>query len=108
MKLPFLVKLDKARVQIYVSFFLKRLKDRIMSKLTNSLLMVLVYFCITFIVFAKSTIAQEPDDIVVYTAREIITLDEDRPLVEAIAVQGDLIIATGTLNEVRQLLAGRS
>ena len=108
MKLPFLVKLDKARVQIYVSFFLKRLKDRIMSKLTNSLLMVLVYFCITFIVFAKSTIAQEPDDIVVYTAREIITLDEDRPLVEAIAVQGDRIIATGTLNEVRQFLAGRS
>ena len=79
-----------------------------MSKLTNSLLMVLVYFCITFIVFAKSTIAQEPDDIVVYTAREIITLDEDRPLVEAIAVQGDRIIATGTLNEVRQFLAGRS
>ena len=79
-----------------------------MSNLTNSLLMALVYFCITLIVFANSTIAQEPADIVVYTAREIITLDEDRPLVEAIAVEGDRIIATGTLNEVRQFLADRS
>ena len=53
--------------------------------------MALVYFCITLIVFANSTIAQEPGDIVVYTAREIITLDEDRPLVEAIAVELSLI-----------------
>ena len=79
-----------------------------MSKLTNSLLTALVYFFTILIVFTNSTIAQEPGDIIVYTAREIVTLDEDRPLVEAIAVQGDRIIATGTLNEVHQFLADRS
>ena len=47
-------------------------------------------------------------DIVVYTAREIITLDEDRPEVEAIAVEGDRIIATGRLDELSRTLAGRS
>ncbi|MBM87615.1 MAG: hypothetical protein CMQ41_04500, partial [Gammaproteobacteria bacterium] len=107
-KEQFIVKLDKAQVRLYGSFFLSQLRDRLMSKLTNSLLTALVYFFTILIVFTNSTIAQEPGDIIVYTAREIVTLDEDRPLVEAIAVQGDRIIATGTLNEVHQFLADRS
>lgn len=45
---------------------------------------------------------------VVYVAREIITLDPSRPNVEALAVAGDRILATGDLADVERALAGRS
>ncbi len=47
-------------------------------------------------------------EVVVYTAREIVTLDANRPTVEAIAVEGDHILATGALEEVARGLAGRT
>lgn len=47
-------------------------------------------------------------NIVVYTAHEIITLDDSKPNVEAIATLGDRIVATGSLEEVERSLAGRA
>jgi predicted amidohydrolase YtcJ len=38
---------------------------------------------------------------VIYTAKEIVTLDPARPAAQAVAVVGDRILATGTLDEVR-------
>ncbi len=38
---------------------------------------------------------------VIFTAREIVTLDPDSPSVEAVAVVGDRILATGTLEELK-------
>jgi hypothetical protein len=45
--------------------------------------------------------------VVVYTAREIVTLDARRPSVEAVAVEGDRILATGRLVDVERELADR-
>jgi predicted amidohydrolase YtcJ len=47
-------------------------------------------------------------EIVVYTAREIVTLDANSPEVEAVAIGGDRIVATGRLEEVERALAGHS
>ena len=38
---------------------------------------------------------------VIYTAREIVTLDPARPTAQAVAVVGDRILATGTLDELK-------
>ncbi|MFK7899090.1 MAG: amidohydrolase [Myxococcota bacterium] len=43
----------------------------------------------------------------VYVAREIVTLDPSQPNVEAVAIAGDRIIATGDLASVTQALAER-
>jgi predicted amidohydrolase YtcJ len=51
--------------------------------------------------------AGQESEIVVYTAREIVTLDESRPQVEAVAVDADRIIATGSVDEIRRKLRGR-
>jgi predicted amidohydrolase YtcJ len=47
-------------------------------------------------------------EVLIYTAREIVTLDENRPSVEAVAIEGDRIIATGGLDELKRSLATRS
>ena len=39
--------------------------------------------------------------IVIYQAREIVTLDPEKPTSEAVAVVGDRILATGTLDELK-------
>jgi len=39
--------------------------------------------------------------VVIYTAEEIITLDPAKPKVDAVAVAGDRILATGTLDELK-------
>lgn len=39
--------------------------------------------------------------VVVYTAKEILTLDPARPSAQAVAVAGDRIVAVGTLDEVK-------
>ncbi|MEW2917321.1 amidohydrolase [Ruegeria sp. ANG10] len=43
----------------------------------------------------------------VFTAREIVTLDPDRPLAQAVAVVNDRILATGTLDEVKGILGDK-
>ncbi len=43
---------------------------------------------------------KEQQAITIYTAKEIITLDENNPKAEAIAVQGDLILAVGSKKEL--------
>ena len=50
----------------------------------------------------------EGPTVVIYTAREIVTLDANRPSVEAIAIEGDTILATGNLEDLERELAGRS
>jgi predicted amidohydrolase YtcJ len=41
---------------------------------------------------------------VIYTAKEIVTLDPDKPSTKAVAVLGSRILATGTLDEVKKAL----
>ena len=41
---------------------------------------------------------------VIFTAREIVTLDADRPSAQAVAVVGDRILATGSLEEVKKAI----
>ena len=44
---------------------------------------------------------------VIYSAQEIVTLDPARPSVAAVAVAGDRILATGSLDQVRTALGRR-
>ncbi|MGB1131243.1 MAG: imidazolonepropionase-like domain-containing protein [Haloferula sp.] len=39
---------------------------------------------------------------VIYTAKEVVTLDPDKPEAEAVAVVGDRILAVGSLDELKQ------
>ena len=39
---------------------------------------------------------------VIYTAKEVVTLDPDKPQAEAVAVVGDRILAAGSLDELKQ------
>lgn len=41
-------------------------------------------------------------EVTIYVAKEIITLDEDRPQARAVAVQGDRILAVGDLESLKQ------
>ena len=45
--------------------------------------------------------------IVIYTAKEIITMDKAKPKAEAVAVQNGKIIAVGTKDEVGKILGDR-
>jgi CheY-like chemotaxis protein len=45
--------------------------------------------------------------VVIYTAKEIVTLDPARPSVAAVAVAGDRILAIGSLDQVRTALGRR-
>ena len=47
--------------------------------------------------------AQQKSSIIVYTAAEIVTLESDQPAVAAVAVDGDRIVAMGSLDEIRRL-----
>jgi len=40
-------------------------------------------------------------EVVIYAAREVVTLDSDRPTAEAVAVIGDRILAVGSLDELK-------
>jgi predicted amidohydrolase YtcJ len=48
----------------------------------------------------KAAASQLPE-VVIFTAKEIVTLDPSKPTVEAVAVVGDRILATGTLKELK-------
>lgn len=56
---------------------------------------------------AAGALGVEPET-VVYAAREIVTLDPGKPLVEAVAVTGDRILATGSLAEVTAAAGGHA
>lgn len=45
--------------------------------------------------------------IVIYQAKEIVTLDPAKPTVDAVAVVGDRILATGTLEELKSAAGGQ-
>ena len=48
-----------------------------------------------------------PATAVIYTAKEIVTLDPAQPTAQAVAVQGSRILATGSLEQVRTHLGRR-
>lgn len=52
-------------------------------------------------------LAAPPPTAVIYRAKEIVTLDPARPSVAAVAVAGDRILATGSLDQVRTALGRR-
>ena len=56
----------------------------------------------------KSLTASHSAPLVVYTAREIVTLDPDKPVAEAIAVEEGRIVATGSLEQVLGELTDRT
>jgi hypothetical protein len=60
------------------------------------------------ILFSTTSFAQDASSIVVYTAREIITLDPSRPAVGAVAVEENRIVATGSLEEIQRSLSGQA
>ena len=41
--------------------------------------------------------AQQNSSIVVYSAKEIVTLESDQPTVKAVAIQGERIVAVGSI-----------
>ncbi len=43
--------------------------------------------------------------VVVYTAKEIVTMDSQRPIAEAVAIEGDRIIAVGSVAQITETLA---
>ena len=45
-----------------------------------------------------------PPSLTIYTAREIVTLDPSRPSARAVAVQGDRILAVGSLDELKAVV----
>ena len=53
--------------------------------------------------FITVSFAQQASSIIVYTAAEIVTLDSDQSMVEAVAIEGDRIVAIGSLDEIRQI-----
>ena len=55
--------------------------------------------------FITVSFAQQASSIIVYTAAEIVTLDSDQSMVEAVAIEGDRIVAIGSLDEIRQIFA---
>ncbi|MCX5951922.1 MAG: hypothetical protein NTZ40_00115 [Cyanobacteria bacterium] len=53
------------------------------------------------------SLAAPPAPVVIYTAKEIVTLDPARPSVAAVAVAENRILATGSLDQVRTALGRR-
>ena len=49
-----------------------------------------------------------PDKIIVYAAKKIITMEDNKPLAVAVAVNGNQIVAVGSLDEVRKALKGQN
>lgn len=54
-----------------------------------------------------SEVADPGEAVVIYTAREILTLDPERPEVQAVAVGGDRILATGSLKQVTEFVGDK-
>ncbi|NQX89277.1 MAG: amidohydrolase [Halioglobus sp.] len=73
----------------------------------RAVIVVFWVFCLHVVVFttvfSQDVVATKPNDfpVEIYTAKEILTLDKDNSVVEAVAVQGDRVIATGSLPEVK-------
>ena len=49
---------------------------------------------------AKATVSLP--EVVIYTAKEIVTLDPAKPTAQAVAVAGDRILAVGSLDELKK------
>lgn len=49
-----------------------------------------------------SNVAISSSDVIIYQAREIVTLDDNLPMADAVAVEGDKIVAVGELQELQQ------
>jgi len=46
--------------------------------------------------------------VVIYTAKEIVTMDSERPVAEAVAIEDDRIIAVGSVVQITEILADTS
>jgi len=57
---------------------------------------------------SRDTGIQDAADVVVYTAQEIITMDDNQPRAEAIAIEGERILAVGSIATVIDAIAERS
>jgi len=59
--------------------------------------------------FSLSSITKAfaPDKTVIYVAKKIITMEDDKPSATAVAVTGERIVAVGSLDEVKKALAGK-
>jgi predicted amidohydrolase YtcJ len=55
-----------------------------------------------------STSASPESPIVIYQAKDIVTLDPDKPNVDVVAVKGDKIFATGSLRQVKKIIGKQS
>lgn len=71
-------------------------------------MMALAFFAMSYAVSAQEASLQDfakametLPQLVIYQAKEIVTLDPAKPTVQAVAVVGDRIIATGTLDELK-------
>jgi hypothetical protein len=56
----------------------------------------------------STTPARGADEVVVYPARKILSMEPARPEATAVAVEGERIAALGTLDEVKAAVAGRA
>lgn len=57
--------------------------------------------------FADATGPATQQQLVIYLAREIVTVDDAHPSAQAVAVAGDKIVAVGSLAEVEQAVANQ-
>ena len=48
-----------------------------------------------------------PPQVVIYSAREIVTLDPDRPTAQAVAVRGNRIVGVGSVDELEALVGAQ-
>ena len=71
-------------------------------------LCAIVVFSSLGIFFSMMSQAQDTASTIVYIAREVVTLNPDQPLVQAVAVREDSIVATGSLEEIQQTLSGET
>lgn len=55
----------------------------------------------------EEEVAVNNGSVKVYTAREIVTLDPENPQAEAVAVEGNKIVAVGSVAAIKQALPGR-
>ena len=69
-------------------------------------LCAIVMFSSLGIFFSMMSQAQDTASTIVYTAREVVTLNPGQPLVQAVAVREGSIVATGSLEEIQQTLSG--
>ncbi|MFA5144535.1 MAG: amidohydrolase [Candidatus Omnitrophota bacterium] len=65
-------------------------------------------FAQTFPLQSLEKIFAPQDKIIVYVARKIITMEDNKPLATAVAVDGDQIVAVGSLDEVKKALKGKN